>query len=153
MNYNAIRKADQESRDQMLKEELGPEKTVIIEKFGLRCNAGLDWEKYHTDYPTQVWFSHKFAKRNSPLRIIFRIYRLCFAKVKYFDANWDKYTPCMHDWQQGFKETDISNMEFMRHDPSGIVLDMRTFEKITDINDFRAMCAYLESLETKEKNQ
>lgn len=32
--------------------------------------------------------------------MIFYIYKLCYAKVKYFDQNWDDFAPCTDNWQR-----------------------------------------------------
>ena len=92
----------------------------------------------------QEYFSHKFAKKTSALGMIFHIYRLCFAKTKYFENNWEHFVPCIHDFKKGFIETEMYNMEYIKQKDTGIILDLRELAKIKWISDFRDICDYLE---------
>ncbi|KLU64510.1 hypothetical protein DEAC_c34530 [Desulfosporosinus acididurans] len=94
MNYQLLKSAAQEVRDEYLRGELGEEKCEILDKYQLKSNANLYWERRHEHHPVQQYFSHKFAKKASPLGMIFHIYKLCYAKVKYFDKNWNEFAPC-----------------------------------------------------------
>lgn len=77
--------------------------------------------------------------------MIFHIYKLCYAKVKYFDQNWGDFAPCVYNWQSGlFEETKLSDMEFIKHLSSGIMLDLRNLTKINRYEDFVELCHYLE---------
>ncbi|HWQ43806.1 MAG TPA: hypothetical protein VN456_17475, partial [Desulfosporosinus sp.] len=96
-------------------------------------------------HPVQEYFSQKCAKKASPLGMIFFIYKLCYAKVKYFDQNWDDFAPYTYNWQTGlFEETKMSDMEFIKHLSTGIMLDLRNLAKINRYEDFLALCNYLE---------
>lgn len=77
--------------------------------------------------------------------MIFHIYKLCYAKVKYFELNWYNFAPCVYNWQSGlFEETRVSDMEFIKHLSSGIILDLRNLAKINRYEDFLKLCNYLE---------
>lgn len=146
MNYQVLKSAAQEIRDDYLRQELGMEKCEILDKYQLISNTNLYWERHHEHQPIQEYFSHKFAKKSSPLGMIFHIYKLCYAKVKYFDQNWNKFVPCIYNWQSGlFEETRLSDMEFIKHISSGIMLDLRNLAKINRYEDFVALCHYLEN--------
>ena len=151
MDYDVLRTSTQEIRDKYLKEELGEEKSTVIDKYGLICNERLYWQRVKDKYPTQEYFSHKFTKKASPLGMIFQIYRLCYAKVKYFEKNWDDYCACVYHWKNGFVETDIYNMEFIKHRSTGIVIDLRNLCNINKIEEFIKLCNYLESRDALEK--
>ena len=145
MNYQLLKSATQEIRDDYLRQELGIEKCEILDKYQLRSNSNLYWERHHEHQPVQEYFSHKFAKKASSLGMIFHIYKLCYAKVKYFDRNWDDFVPCIYNWQSGlFEETRLSDMEFIKHLSSGIILDLRNLVKINRYKDFAELCHYLE---------
>lgn len=145
MNYQGLKSAAQEIRDDYLRQELGKEKCEILDKYQLRSNANLYWERHHEHHPVQEHFSHKFAKKASPLGMIFHIYKLCYAKVKYFDQNWDDFAPCVYNWQSGLiEEARMSDMEFIKHLSTGIILDLRNLAKINRYEDFLALCNYLE---------
>lgn len=150
MNYQVLKCAAQEIRDNCLRQELEREKCEILDKYQLRSNSNLYWERHHEHQPIQEYFSHKFAKKASPLGMIFQIYKLCYAKVKYFEQNWDKFTPCVYNWRnRSFEETRVSNMEFIKHLSTGIILDLRNLAQINKYEDFVAMCHYLEGCKSE----
>jgi len=145
LNYQLLKSATQQIRDDYLRQELGMEKCEILDKYELRSNADLYWERHHEHQPVQGHFSHKFAKKASPLGMIFHIYKLCYAKVKYFDQYWDNFAPYVYNWQSGlFEETRLSDMEFIKHLSTGIIFDLRNLAKINRYEDFLALCNYLE---------
>lgn len=145
MNHQLLKCATQEVREDYLRQELGMDKCEILDKYQLRSNANLYWERHHEHHPVQEYFSQKFAKKASPLEMIFYIYKLCYAKVKYFDQNWDDFVPCVYNWQSGsFEEVRMSDMEFIKHLSTGIILDLRNLAKINRYEDFLALCSYLE---------
>ncbi|MDR3583703.1 MAG: hypothetical protein P4L59_00035 [Desulfosporosinus sp.] len=145
MNHQLLKSATQEIRDGYLRQELGMEKCEILDKYQLRSNSDLYWERHHEHHSVQEFFSQKFARKASPLGMIFYIYKLCYAKVKYFDQNWDDFAPCIYNWQKGlFEETRTSDMEFIKHLSTGIMLDLRNLAKINRYEDFLALCDYLE---------
>ncbi len=145
MNHQLLKCASQESRDNYLRQELGMEKCEVLDKYQLRSNANLYWERYHEHQPVQEFFSQKFARKASPIGMIFHIYKLCYAKVKYFDQNWENFAPCIYNWQTGlFEKTRLSDMEFIKHLRTGIILDLRYLAKINRYEDFLALCNYFE---------
>lgn len=151
MNHQLLKSASQEIRDEYLRQELGREKCEILDKYQLRSNINFYWERHHEHHPVQVHFSHKFAKKASPLGMIFHIYKLCYAKVKYFDLNWDDFAPYIYNWQSGlFEEARMSDMEFIKHLSTDIILDLRNLARINRYEDFVALCNYLE--EQKQKH-
>ncbi|MEG1409477.1 MAG: hypothetical protein RSD36_06500 [Terrisporobacter sp.] len=91
------------------------------------------WEFKHDKYHTVKYFSHKFAQKQSELALLFYINRLCYAKIKYFDKNIDKYEPYKY--------------VFLMHKPSRSMIDIRKLKDIKNINEFKEFCSVLESLE------
>jgi hypothetical protein len=130
-----------------LTQELCPEKLKLIEKYRLRPNIRLIWysEKENT-FPKKV-FKQRFLVRNDLLALVFRVYELCAAKLTYYRGNWEKYAPYVYHFKEGFVETELWDMEFLKHLPSGYYIDLRYLQRITDINDFRKFCVYLETFE------
>ena len=126
---------------------LTPEKYKLIEKYSLSLNDDLIWEFKHDKYHTVKFFSHKFATKHSTLALLFNIHRLCYAKIKYFESNFEKYVSYKYDFKQGFKQCELYDMEFMLHKPSNIMIDIRNLQDIKDISEFREFCKYLESYE------
>lgn len=130
-----------------LEKELSDEKLKLINKYSLSLNKDLIWEFRHDKYHTVKYFSHKFAIKESTLALLFYIHRLCFAKIKYFESNFQKYTPYKYDFELGFIKCDLYDMEFMMHRPSQIMIDLRNLQKIKNIDEFKEFCDYLESFE------
>jgi hypothetical protein len=147
LDYDALKALSEEVREGYLRNQLGAEKCKILDKYGLRSNPRLYWERHQEKYPVQEYFSHKFAMKSTPLGMIFHINRLCFAKVKYFEAHLDEYVPCIYDCKKGFVETELYNMEFMKQKGTGIVIDLRELAKIHWLKDFKNLCAYLEKMQ------
>jgi hypothetical protein len=146
MDYDMIKQSSQNIRDRVLREELGKEKAAVLVYYGLHCNERLYWAKSQDHYPTQEYFSHKFVKKASVIGIIFHIYRLCYAKTKYFEKNWEHFEACRYDWGTGIiGECELYEMEFIRHKATGNTFDLRNLSKINRIEDFQLLCAYLES--------
>lgn len=144
MNFDELKTAQEDIREKYMREQLGQEKCKILDKFNLHPNSRLYWERREPKYPVQEYFSHKLALKSTPLGMIFHINHLCFAKVKYFENNWNEFCPCTHDFKKGFVETELYNMEFIKHRKTGIILDLRELSKIHWLKDFHALCAYLE---------
>lgn len=118
-------------------------------------------EKYHLKHENNAWYSerensHKhlifkdsFFERNDIIGLLFRINKLCIAKVKYFRANIDKYQPVKYHYKDGFVEVPLWDAEFLKHRKSGYILDFRYLQTITVYEDFVALCAELESFENE----
>lgn len=145
LNYDFLRTCDEETREKLMRKELGAEKCRVIDKYGLKFNSNLYWEKREPKYPTQEYFSYKLALKSTVIGMIFHIHRLCFAKVKYFENNWHDYEPCKYVWtERDFVRCELYDMEAIRQKATGIVVDLRDLARIKWLKDFHAMCAYLE---------
>ncbi|MGG7162249.1 hypothetical protein [Clostridium ihumii] len=149
MNNDILKQMNSTDREKFMREELGKEKCKVLDKYNLVSNNKLYWQRVQEKYPTQEYFSHKFAKKSSVLGMIFHIYKLCFAKTKYFEKNWEKFEPCIYSLKDGFIKTEMYNMEFIRHKTTGIVIDLRELSKIHWLQDFKDICNYIESEEKK----
>lgn len=144
MNYKNL---DENTRTHLLKEALPPEKVMLIEKFGLVAAPDLKWISIKENAHSQVFFTHSFAQRSDIIGMVFRINRLCFAKLKYFRSNINKYQAMIHAPDSGFEETPLWNVDFLKHTPSGRVIDLRFLQRITKIEDFVEFVNELEKLE------
>lgn len=149
MNNDILKQMNSTDREKFMREELGKEKCEVLDKYNLVSNNKLYWQRVQEKYPTQEYFSHKFAKKSSVLGMVFHIYKLCFAKTKYFEKNWEKFEPCIYSFKDGFIKTEMYNMEFIRHKTTGIVIDLRELSKIHWLQDFKDICNYIESEEEK----
>ncbi|MFX0549308.1 hypothetical protein ACOAKC_08215 [Hathewaya histolytica] len=150
MHKDKLMELEPEIREKVMRDALGKEKCKILDKYNLHSNERIYWERIQEKYPTQEYFSHKFAIKTSPLGMIFHIYRLCFAKTKYFENNWDKFVPCVYNCKDGFVETEIYNMEYLKQRSTGIIIDLRELAKIKWVQDFKDLCDYLEEKEAEQ---
>jgi len=140
-----------EERDEVLKRELSPEKVNVIDKFGLKSTPDLYWIQEKENIHTRVVFKHSFLKKSDLIGVLFRIYGLCFAKLNYFRDKIDDFEPCIYDFKNGFKSTDLWDVDFFKHKASNYYIDIRQLLGITDIKDFYELCEYLESFENNSK--
>ena len=145
INTNIFRGGDM--NDETLKRQLSVDKIKLIEKYSLTCSDDLRWEFKHDKYHSVKYFSHKFAQKESVLALLFYINRLCYAKIKYFENNIDKYEPHKYVFLKGFCKCELYDMQFLKHKPSNSMIDIRSLKDIKNIDEFREFCAVLESLE------
>jgi hypothetical protein len=150
VNY---RKLDQETRDINLKVELSTDKVNLIDKLCLQSTPDLYWVSRKENAHKHIIFKHNYLKNNDILHVLFRVNRLCFAKVNYFCQNAEKYEPQIYDYKKGFTKTEWWNTEFLRHKASGYQIDLRYLQTITDIEKFKELCAYFESIEIEHKER
>ncbi len=144
MNYKNL---DQLTRNKILKESLITDKVKLIERHGLIANADLKWISKKENSHEQVYFTHTFAIKSDLLGLVFRINKLCFAKLKYFRLNLDKFEPYIYKPEIGFEKTELWNADFLKHIASGLIIDYRFLQRIVKIDDFKKFCLYLESHE------
>ena len=115
--------------------------------------------KYNLIYENHAWYSHgenshkhlifkdAFYEKSDVIELLFRINKLCAAKVKYFRKNIYKYEPCIYHYKNGFMTVELWNADFLRHNASGFILDFRYLQSITVYENFIALCKELENYE------
>lgn len=130
--------------------DLSIDKQKLLKKYSLSLNDDLIWEFSHEKYYNAKYFTHKFVTKQSTLSILFHIYKLCYAKIKYFEDNIEKYEPFKYSYKEGFIRCELYDMEFMMHKFSKIMIDIRNLNEIKNIKDFQVFCKYLESFENKK---
>ena len=135
-----------------LQAELSPEKLCLIQKYQLFPDERLIWgTKKENSFPRRV-FKHHFLVSRPILDLVFRFYELCRAKLTYFREHLHQYEPAKYDMKQGFLATTLWDMEFLKHRASGFYIDLRYLQCMTDIRDFQALCAYLETFDQGKGN-
>ena len=88
---------------------------------------------------------HQFLLKSDIIGLIFRINEICFAKLNYFRFNISKFEPYIYDFEKGFKKTELWNVEFFKHIPSGYIIDLRYLQTIKEIEEFRKFCVFIEN--------
>lgn len=125
-------------------------KEQLIAKYGLKLNIDNYWYVDKENSHEQIMFKNSFFQKNDLIIILFRIYKLCFAKVNYFRRNIRKYESYKYHYQKGFIKAELWDAEFFRHIKSGYYIDFRFLQSITDIEVFIFLMAELEMLEDEE---
>ncbi|GFI22297.1 hypothetical protein IMSAGC011_01072 [Lachnospiraceae bacterium] len=122
------------------------EKQFLVEKYGLK-HENCAWYSEKENAHKHLIFKDAFFERTDIIGLLFRINKLCMAKVKYFRANIDKYEPMKYDYKKGFVVVPLWDADFLRHCSSGWILDFRYLQTITIYDDFVALCKELEAFE------
>jgi len=135
------------TRSRLLKEALSPEKVMLIEKYGLVADPNLKWISVKENAHSHVFFTHSFALKSDIIGLLFRTNRLCFAKLKYFRSNINKFRALAHTPDLGFGETELWNADFIEHIASGQIIDFRFLQTITKVEDFNKFVNHLEKFE------
>lgn len=123
------------------------EKYLLIEKHKLK-HEDHAWYSERENSHKHLIFKDAFFERSDVLGLLFRINKLCTAKVKYFRTNIDKFEPLKYDYQRGFVSVPLWDADFLRHRASGYILDFRYLQTITVYEDFVALCNELEHFES-----
>ena len=122
------------------------DKDNIIDKYGLVHENGA-WYSCKENSHKHLIFKDSFLEKADIIGLLFRINRLCMAKVKYFRQNIDRFEPCKYHYEQGFIDCPLWDADFLRHKASGSVIDLRYLQTITDHNDFLGFCEKLETFD------
>ena len=124
------------------------EKILLTEKYKLKHENNA-WYYERENSHKHLIFKDQFFEKNDVLGLLFRINKLCAAKVKYFRINIDKFEPLKYDYKKGFVSVPLWDADFFKHRASGYILDFRYLQTITVYDDFAALCSELESHENK----
>ena len=115
--------------------------------------------KHALIHENNAWYSHKdnshkhlifkdtFYEKSDIIGLLFRINKLCIAKVMYFRKNIFKYEPCKYHYKNGFTVTELWDADFLKHKASGFILDFRYLQSITIYEDFVSLYKELEEYE------
>lgn len=125
-------------------------KEQLIKKYGLVLKEDSYWYSQKENSHEQIMFKDSFLQKGDIIIILFRIYKLCFAKVNYFRKNIDKYEPYKYHYKKGFIITELWDADFFKHKKTGHILDFRFLQSITKIKDFLQLVVELELTEDKE---
>jgi len=122
------------------------DKQLLVNKYGLKHEENAWYSKKENSHKHLI-FKDTFFEKADIIGLLFRIHKLCMAKVKYFRENIDKYEPLKYDYKKGFIAVPLWDADFLRHRASGYILDFRYLQTITVYNDFVNLCHELESFE------
>ena len=125
------------------------EKQKLVEKYGLKHENNA-WYSDKENAHKHLIFKDAFFERTDVIGLLFRINKLCMAKVKYFRNNIMKYEPLKYDYRKGFLVVPLWDADFLRHRYSGYILDFRYLQTITVYEDFANLCRELEAFEATE---
>ncbi|MCL2325616.1 MAG: hypothetical protein FWC40_03840 [Proteobacteria bacterium] len=120
---------------------------LIIKKYGLIYENGA-WYSNKENSHKHLIVKEVFLQKTDTIGLLFRINKLCMAKVKYFRTNIDKYEPCKYHYKNGFVVVPLWDADFLKHRASGFILDFCFLKSITVYENFLALCKELESYES-----
>ena len=120
------------------------DKECLLIKFGLAHEPG-GWYSHKENAHKHLIFKDGFFERQDIIGLLFRINKLCMAKVKYFRQNIEHFEPVKYDYKAGFTVTPLWDVDFMRHKASGYILDFDYLRTIMVYDDFVALCNELEA--------
>jgi len=123
-------------------------KESIIEKFGLIYEGGA-WYSHKDNSHKHLIVKESFYQRTDTIGLLFRVNKLCIAKVKYFRSNIESYEPMKYHYKDGFISVPLWDADFLRHKASGFILDFNFLRAITVYEDFVALYTELETYETR----
>ncbi len=124
------------------------DKYLLTEKYKLKHENNA-WYSERENSHKHLIFRDSFFERTDIIGLLFRINKLCMAKVKYFRTNIEKYQPLKYHYKDGFVEVPLWDADFLKHRASGYILDFRYLQTITVYEDFVSLCNELESFENK----
>lgn len=125
------------------------DKQLLVEKYGLK-HEYCAWYSEKENAHKHLIFKDVFFERADIIGLLFRINKLCAAKVKYFRANINQYEPLKYDYRKGFVAVPLWDADFLRHRASGLILDFRYLQSITVYDNFMALCRELEAYESAD---
>lgn len=106
------------------------EKKQLVAKYGLFLENGA-WYSHKENTHKHMIFKDTFYQKTDLIGLLFRINKLCMAKVKYFRANIGRFITLRYDYHEGFVEVPLWDAEFFQHRVSGHILDLRFLQSIT----------------------
>ncbi len=127
------------------------EKTLLIQKYGL-IHENCAWYSVSENSHKHLIFKDVFVERNDTIGLLFRINKLCCAKVKYFRENIGNFIPMKYHYKDGFVPCPLWDADFLCHRASGYILDFRYLRTVTVYEDFLALCSELEAFEGTSEN-
>ncbi len=122
------------------------DKLLLVKKYGLKHENNA-WYSEKENSHKHLIFKDAFFERTDVIGLLFRINKLCMAKVKCFRENIRKYEPVKYHYKEGFVAVPLWDADFLRHSASSYILDFRCLQTITVYEDFAAICQELEAFE------
>lgn len=129
-------------------EHMKEDKMLLVEKYNLKHENNA-WYSEKENSHKHLIFKDAFFERADLIGLLFRINKLCIAKVNYFRRNIEKYEPLKYDYRKGFLTVPLWDAEFLKHKDSGLILDFRYLQSIKIYDDFVSLCKELEDFETE----
>ncbi len=134
-------------RDALLKEALDRDIVLLLERFNLQSTKSSTWISVEDNTHIHMIFTQKFLLKCDQLTALFRIKKLCWAKVNYFKRNIEKFITLKHDPFMGFKQCELWDSDFLQHKRSGTIIDYNFLVRIRDIEKFKLFCIKLDEFE------
>jgi hypothetical protein len=112
-----------------------PDKEKFVKKHDL-VHENHAWYSHRENSHKHLIFKDIFYNRSDIIGLLFRLNKLCAAKVKYFRKNIEKYKPCKYHYKDGFITVPLWDADFLQHKASSYILDFKYLQTITVYEDF-----------------
>ena len=122
------------------------DKDLLVEKYGL-IHENSAWYSDKENSHKHLIVKDAYLQKTDTLGLLFRINKLCIAKLNYFRKNIENFAPCKYHYKDGFIDAPLWDADFLKHKASGFIFDFNYLQTITDYKDFVALCEELESYE------
>lgn len=119
------------------------EKEKFLKKYDLK-KEGDSWYQEKENSHKHLIFKDYYYRRSDVLELVFRYYKLCIGKLRYFREHLDQFEPYKYHYRDGFVKTELWDSEFLRHRTTGYMIDYRYLQSITRYEDFIAFCEGLQ---------
>ena len=88
------------------------DKQLLVEKYGLKHESNT-WYSEKENSHKHLIFKDSFFEHTDLIGLLFRIHKLCMAKVNYFRRNIEKYEPLKYDYKKGFVAVPLWDDDFL----------------------------------------
>lgn len=115
-------------------------KYKLLETYQITLENGWYWQKKENMSPWKVFSEFQFKNRTL-LFLLFRVHKLCFAKLHYFSQNIEKWQPVRFEpdkmiWSDFITENDWVTAEAFRSKKTGYIITITKLQQITVKADF-----------------
>lgn len=115
-------------------------KNKLLDVYQLKLEKGWYWQKKENMSPWKVFSVHQF-KHKSLICLLFRVHKLCFAKLNYFTKTLNDWQPVIFEpdrmlWSDFILEKDWITAEAFRHKKTGRIITLTKLQQIKVKSDF-----------------
>jgi len=111
------------------------DKLKLLHKHNLKNVENCWWSLKENTHHHKV-IKDSFIQSKQLIDVLFRINKLCYAKLIYFREHISEYSFLKHDTVLGFVDVELWDCDFFKHIKSGKIIDIRYLQTITIKENF-----------------